>query len=397
MFSVRLHKEHSITIDKLTNGYNSLFIPIGSAVTWTYTATNTGNVPLSGISVADDQTGDTPVYLSGDTNTDNRLDLTEIWIYTAMGTAIFGQYNNTGTVSGYGPNEKQVKDSDTSDYFGLTPKIGLVKVVQNGPDGLAADVVDAVIGDTVIYTVTVTNTGNMELTDAVLTDDHVTAGTDAFVDGVAASWQDGGVGADTFLPLGTLAPDAKVIVTYAYVIVTADAVAETVNNTATVEVIATFPTPPVQEQVLARIIVVAATTEKLTASDSAVVLVSDVPLSGVPGLSLTKTVRNKTLSGTFGDAAHGLVGNVFEFKILVLNSGTTNLTGVMVHDNRATIGSTVKVNGTAKTWAAGTDGKVTETLPNPEPSKITSQNDMALVLVEEPIPEAGEGSDDRGM
>jgi LPXTG-motif cell wall-anchored protein len=117
----------------------------------------------------------------------------------------------------------------------------------------------------------------------------------------------------------------------------------------------------------------------------------------------------------------------------VLNSGTVALSDVLVHDNRAPIGGTVTVNGTAKTWAAGADGKaavnvgslavgaiatltyeytsvaadkgtsmqniavadgtVTDTLPNPQPSKITSLTDTAIAIVSEPIPEAGEGSD----
>ena len=31
------------------------FVPIGSAVTWTYLVTNTGNVPLSAVNVTDDR------------------------------------------------------------------------------------------------------------------------------------------------------------------------------------------------------------------------------------------------------------------------------------------------------------------------------------------------------
>ena len=43
--------------------------------------------------------------MSGDTNTDNKLDLTETWQYTATGTAEAGQYMNTGTASGADAND----------------------------------------------------------------------------------------------------------------------------------------------------------------------------------------------------------------------------------------------------------------------------------------------------
>ena len=41
-----------------------------------------------------------PAYQSGDANSNGKLDLGETWVYTATGTAIAGQYANTGTASG---------------------------------------------------------------------------------------------------------------------------------------------------------------------------------------------------------------------------------------------------------------------------------------------------------
>jgi len=96
----------AINIDKVTNGSDGLYIHTGDPVTWTYTVTNTGNVPLSNVKVTDSK-GVTPVYQSGDTNGDGKLDLTETWIYEASGTAIAGQYNNTGFTEGTGPAQRQ--------------------------------------------------------------------------------------------------------------------------------------------------------------------------------------------------------------------------------------------------------------------------------------------------
>ena len=73
----------------------------GTTVKWQYTVTtDEGNVPLSSISVTDDVPGVTPVYMSGDANSNGKLDLTETWIYEASGPAKWDQYTNTGTATG---------------------------------------------------------------------------------------------------------------------------------------------------------------------------------------------------------------------------------------------------------------------------------------------------------
>ena len=69
----------------------------------------------------------TPVYVSGDTNGDGWLDLSETWVYTASASATIGDYLNTGYASASYTDDlgaqKVVNAQDTSSYFGANPAI----------------------------------------------------------------------------------------------------------------------------------------------------------------------------------------------------------------------------------------------------------------------------------
>src|SRR5260221_14714888 len=75
------------SVDGATSG-DGITIKAGDAISWKYTVTDTGNVPLSNVTVTDNQPGVTAIFQSGDTNSNGKLDLGETWIYTASGTAI---------------------------------------------------------------------------------------------------------------------------------------------------------------------------------------------------------------------------------------------------------------------------------------------------------------------
>jgi hypothetical protein len=154
-----------IHIEKTTNGGDGLNIPAGDPVTWTYTVTNCGNVPLSNITVTDSQAGVTPAYVSGDDG-DSILQTSETWIYQASGFAVAGTYSNTGYVDGY-YGTTLWQDDDASGYFGAQPCIHIEKTT-NGGDGL-----NIPAGDPVTWTYTVTNCGNVELSNITVTDSHV--------------------------------------------------------------------------------------------------------------------------------------------------------------------------------------------------------------------------------
>ncbi|OGH88587.1 MAG: hypothetical protein A3J93_00600 [Candidatus Magasanikbacteria bacterium RIFOXYC2_FULL_42_28] len=74
----------------------------GGLVTYTKVVTNPGTVPLSNVVVSDDKCS--PInYISGDTNTDSKLDVSESWVYTCSSNLTKTTVNTavaTGVVNG---------------------------------------------------------------------------------------------------------------------------------------------------------------------------------------------------------------------------------------------------------------------------------------------------------
>ncbi len=158
----------SIDIEKATNGFDADTptgpnIPVGGAVSWTYVVTNTGELPLSDVVVTDNQ----GVAVSCPATT---LAVAASMTCTANGTAVAGQYANIGTVnasSDGGP----VTDDDPSHYYGMTPDVDIEKAT-NGEDADTPTGPQIPVGGAVNWTYVVTNTGELPLSNVVVTDDQ---------------------------------------------------------------------------------------------------------------------------------------------------------------------------------------------------------------------------------
>jgi hypothetical protein len=163
-----------INIVVTTDGTDGPHIPAGHAITWRYTVTNTGNVPLRAVAVADNKSA-TPVYVSGDANADDRLDLSETWTYEATGMATAGSYANTGTVFATPPVGTRVTDEDTSSYVGYALAIDVEKSI-SVDDGASWQDSDTATGPYLFsgmnprFRFVVTNAGEVPLTDVAITD-----------------------------------------------------------------------------------------------------------------------------------------------------------------------------------------------------------------------------------
>ena len=163
-------------------------------MTWTYTVTNLGNVPLKPVVVLDDNgtpgnTADdfSPTFVGGDTDNDGALDLNETWTYQATGTAQAGPVRATiATATGTPvdpnnnpiPGATPVTDTDPSHYFGYRGQLDIQKST-NGQDADTPTGPVVPVGSTVTWTYTVTNLGNVPLKPVVVVDDNGTPGDTA--------------------------------------------------------------------------------------------------------------------------------------------------------------------------------------------------------------------------
>jgi uncharacterized repeat protein (TIGR01451 family) len=108
----------SWTVDVLHPAINivktgPLYVRLGETITYTYVVTNVGDCPLKEITLTDDKVS--PVnYVSGDTNNDGWLNLTETWTYTASWVVpSYGLVTNTATVTGKDNLDLLVSDQDS--------------------------------------------------------------------------------------------------------------------------------------------------------------------------------------------------------------------------------------------------------------------------------------------
>jgi len=144
---------------------NPLALPGGPGpVTYTYTLRNIGTIAVGNITMVGDTCS--PITLvSGDTNADNRLDVSETWVYTCT-TTLTETHTNTVVATGH------ANGISTSDIASATVIVGAPVVpplihVTKVPSPLALPVG----GGSVTYTEKITNLTTVPLENVTLDDD----------------------------------------------------------------------------------------------------------------------------------------------------------------------------------------------------------------------------------
>jgi hypothetical protein len=144
-----------IAIQKLVNGTSEqgLQLVVGDPVNFEYRVTNAGNVPLKNVAVSDDNgtPGNTaddfnPMFVSGDTNNNQLLDLNETWIYTATRVVTRGEVTNVATATADDATpiaiSRRVSATAESSYTGLLVAVDIEKFTAPGTAAPSGDLCD---------------------------------------------------------------------------------------------------------------------------------------------------------------------------------------------------------------------------------------------------------------
>jgi len=174
----------SISIVKKTNGVDSTQpgqdILVGSTVNWTYEVTNSGNVSLGSVMVSDSDETLTVVCPK------TTLAAEEMMTCNAQGIAVGGNYSNTATVTATPPDSlPSVSDSESDYYHGVGPDIMITKDISldGGTSWLLADAAPSpklLSGYNPNYRITVTNNGDTNLSNIMVTDADLDLSTCTF-------------------------------------------------------------------------------------------------------------------------------------------------------------------------------------------------------------------------
>ncbi|MEK7183045.1 MAG: ice-binding family protein [Patescibacteria group bacterium] len=140
-----------------------LALPDGpGTVTYTYSLYNIGTVPVTDIVMTDNTC--VPTYVSGDSDSDTHLDLTETWTYSCTNT-LSSTHTNTVVASGWanGLNAIDVATATVVVGEAIVPPLIHVTKIPNPLTLLAG-------GGLVTYTETITNPGTETLSNVTISD-----------------------------------------------------------------------------------------------------------------------------------------------------------------------------------------------------------------------------------
>ncbi|WP_246058093.1 hypothetical protein [Paenibacillus illinoisensis] len=221
------------------------------------------------------------------------------------------QINNQSTVSFTSGSFSGSSSSNTTETPVIQPQIALVKT---------ANTVNATVGDTVVYTVTVSNTGNLQANVTVT--DTIPAATSFVANSVVVSGvPQPGATPGTGIPVGVVAAGATAVVTFAVVVDTLPS-PQQLSNFATSSF--TF-TPPD-----GRTLTGTATSNTLT-----------FPVSS-PNVAVVKSTTSTAAA----------LGDTVIYSILVTNSGIAPVNNIQLSDpipaGASFVTGSVTVNGVAQ-------------------------------------------------
>ncbi len=279
---------------------------VGDVITYSFTVSNEGNVPLTNVTVTDPLVG---ISISGGP-IDLAVGASDNSTFTASYTitqddinagGVTNQATATGTdtngdpVTDLSDDNSVLEDDATVTELTQSPAIAIVKTASVGGDGE--------VGDVITYSFTVSNEGNVPLTNVTVTDPLV---------GISIS------GGPIDLAVG--ASDNSTF-TASYTITQDDINAGGVTNQATATGTDTNGDPVTD------------------LSDDNSVLEDDATVTELTQSPAIAIVKTASVGG------YSKVGDVLHYTITVSNSGNVTIANVVVTDNNADAGSLSYVSG----------------------------------------------------
>ena len=242
----------------------------GQTIDYSYKVTNTGNVTLTSVTVTDPMTGLQDLMCPSSTLAPMASETCTATYTTTQSDVDNGSVSNTGTAHGSGGGKTVTANSSATVTAAQDPGISVVKT---------ADVPNvSAVGQTVTYTFTVTNTGNVTLQDVGVTDAQAAPSLDSSLGPITCT-----TGTNGSITLG---PGDGDTCSAAYTVTQADLVNGSITDTATAD--GTPPnsqTPITDASTLS--LSVSSTTVTKSASPSSLVLGSTTPI--VYTLTVTNT------------------------------------------------------------------------------------------------------------
>ena len=302
------------TLDKVNGAdYDSGMVKVDDELTYTITVKNTGNTTLKNIDVSDTLTiagtaSTLSLYESEDCTGDAVTSIESMAPSTSQ--ILYAKYTVLATDAG-----KEIINSATAEVTDgprdtpddppkvtvENPALSVIKEVDKG---------SVKVGDTINYTITVTNTGNVDLTDVKITDTFTgngTLNTNTLPDGVQYE--------NRVFTIANLPADSDpVTINVSYTAVEADAVTGTIINSAESD----LDNDKSDDKV----------TTTVTEADN-------------PAISITKTASVKGLELKEGDTVD--VGDTITYTLKVENTGNTSFDTVTVTDTMWTSGKVTQI------------------------------------------------------
>jgi len=165
------------TADDPIDGNGNGITDVGDTIAYSFTVTNSGNVALERITVTDTKLSDDPIACNPSDLEPGRQAICGPVTYTITEDDVAaGSVENSATASGTPPGSTTPVESPPSRTNTPTapPEPALSTSKQQTANDDADGSSDVSVGDTLTYTVTVTNTGNVPLLNVVIEDEKLT-------------------------------------------------------------------------------------------------------------------------------------------------------------------------------------------------------------------------------